>query len=44
VICHEISGTIAQTWVGRLGNQIRDLPPIEQVVMELKREVRQVMR
>lgn len=39
-----LSGTVAQTWESRLGHQIRELPPIERVVRELKRAVRQVMR
>jgi predicted nucleotidyltransferase component of viral defense system len=39
-----LSSTVAQTWERRLGHQIRELPPIEQVVRELKRVIRQVMR
>lgn len=39
-----LSGTVAQTWESRLGHQIQELPQIEQVVRELKRAVRQVMR
>lgn len=37
-----LSGSIAQTWESRLGNQIRELPPVEQVVRELKRAVRKL--